>query len=61
MPDPGFVSLADSLGSFSSVVFFIFLGAAFLIAWQFLIILGALISNLRHREHHEEAGSPKVA
>jgi hypothetical protein len=46
MPDPGFLSVAESLGSFTSVIFFIFLGAALLILWQVAIILGALIASL---------------
>jgi hypothetical protein len=61
MPDPGFMTLAESLGSFSSVVFFVFVGASLLILWQVLIVLGAMISNLWHREGGEEAGEPKVA
>jgi hypothetical protein len=46
MPDPGFLSVAESLGSFSSLIFFIFLGATLLILWQVAILLGALIASL---------------
>jgi len=56
MPDPGLMSLADSLGSFSSVVFFIFLGAGLLILWQVAILLGALISSL-WKEERPKGGS----
>ncbi len=60
MPDPGFLSLADSLGSFSSVVFFIFIGAALLILWQVLILVGAMIANLWQHDAGEEAGPINV-
>ena len=55
MPDVGFVVLADSLGSFTSLVFFIFLGALLLILWQVAIMLGALIASL-WREHSAKEG-----
>ena len=54
MPDPGFVSLAESLGSASSLIFFIFVGAALLILWQVAILLGAVIAN-HWREGEREA------
>jgi len=54
MPDPGLMSFADSLGSFSSVVFFVFLGAGLLILWQVAILLGALISSLWKEERSKE-------
>jgi len=60
MPDPGIASLADSLGSFSSVVFFIFLGAALLILWQVLIMVGALVASFWRREPREDAGPVEV-
>jgi len=60
MPDPGFAPLSDTLVSFSSVVFFIFLGAALLILWQVLIMLGALIAELRHRGPAEDPGHAKA-
>jgi len=61
MPDPGFLSLADSLVSFSSVVFFIFIGAVLLILWQVLIVVGAMIANLMHRDAGEETGPVNLA
>ncbi len=54
MPDPGFLSVAESLGSVSSLIFFIFLGAILLILWQMAILLGALIAN------HRREGKPEV-
>lgn len=56
MPDPSFLSFSESLGSFSSVIFFIFLGASLLILWQVAIMLGALMAN-RWREGHQEEGT----
>jgi len=60
MPDPGIASLAESLGSFSSVVFFIFLGAALLIFWQVAIMVGALIASFWRGDSHEDAGPVEV-
>ena len=54
MPDVGFVSLADSLGSLTSLVFFIFLGALLLILWQVAIMLGALIASIWRRHAAKE-------
>jgi hypothetical protein len=61
MPDPGFLSLADSLGSFSSVVFFIFIGAAILILWQVLIVVGAMIADLWRSDARENTGPVNLA
>jgi hypothetical protein len=60
MPDTGIAPLAESLGSFSSVVFFIFLGAALLIIWQVLIMVGALIASFWRRDPQEEGGQVEV-
>jgi hypothetical protein len=56
MPNSGIPPLAESLGSFSSVVFFIFLGAALLILWQVVILVGALIASHWRQTSQEDAG-----
>lgn len=56
MPDPAFVSVADTLGSFTSVIFFIFLGAGLLVLWQVALMLGAVISSIRNRNSQEDPG-----
>jgi hypothetical protein len=56
MPNSGIAPLAESLGSFSSVVFFIFLGAALLILWQIVILVGALIASHWGQTAREDAG-----
>ena len=61
MPDPGIAPLAESLGSFSSVVFFIFLGAGLLILWQVAIMIGTLIASHWRRDPREEAGQVNVS
>lgn len=60
MPNSGIAPLAESLGSFSSVVFFIFLGAALLILWQILIMVGALIASHWRQTSREDAGQVKA-
>jgi hypothetical protein len=57
MPDPGFFTLADTLGSASSVAVFIFLGVALLIFWQVAILAGAWVASL-WRETREKRGGP---
>ena len=48
MPDPASFPLADALGSVSSVMVLLLLGAVLLVLWQVAILLGALIANILH-------------
>ena len=54
MPDPGSFPLADALGSVSSVMVLLLLGAVLLILWQVAILLGALIANMLHGREREQ-------
>lgn len=60
MPNSGIAPLAESLGSFSSVVFFIFLGAALLILWQVVILVGALIASHWRQTAREDVRQMKT-
>ena len=60
MPGPGSFPLADALGSASSVMVLLLLGAVLLVLWQVAIVLGALIANLYHRREKEGTGELPV-
>lgn len=56
VPDPGFSPFADTLGSLSSVVFFVFFGASLLILWQVAILVGALFAASRRKDSGKASG-----
>ncbi len=60
MPDPGSIPFAELMGSASSVVILLMVGAMLLVLWQVIILLGALIAHLWRRHPEEGTGQVRV-
>lgn len=56
MVDLNVLPTAEALGSLGSLLVIVFFGAALLILWQVVIVLGAVVANLIHEKTRKDVG-----
>ena len=56
MFDASSIPLADLLSSLSSVALVLMVAAALLILWEIALLLGLLVSTIRHRHSQDDVG-----